>query len=221
MFQRQFCPSPPLVTPLRNLAANAARIVRADQRERMRRLKLVGVATAVVVLVGWAAGVSAQTTDAPTPPPLPPAVQNDAPTEPSATLPPQAAPNPVPSTAAAAGNFPALPLGHEGVREVQSQLIALGFEPGGADGEVGPATLAAARQYNENRGGSGPVPIDGALLTRLQQDTGTRLTPEQVAARTQPRTRSMAPARAPAASNPIVGAMQRFDSSVRGLFNGR
>lgn len=39
-----------------------------------------------------------------------------------------------------------LPLGHDDVREVQNQLIALGFEPGSADGQVGPATTSAAKQ---------------------------------------------------------------------------
>jgi hypothetical protein len=135
-------------------------------------LKLIAGASAAV-LIGWAAGVGAQTPSEPTPPPLPPATQ--APASP----PDNAAPAPA-----------------------QQQT------------EVGPATIAAAQQYNENRGGSGPVPIDGALLARLQQDTGPRLTPEQVAARSQPRYQPRAP------SNPLVGAMQQFESNLRGLFNG-
>ena len=88
------------------------------------------LATALLIL--WSASASAQTD--PTPPPQ--AVQSEAP------------------ASAPASNFPALPLGHDGIRDVQSQLTALGFDPGPADGEAGPATLAATQQYNENRGGS-------------------------------------------------------------------
>ncbi len=159
-----------------------------------------GATMTTVALIGWAAAVGAQTTGDPAPP------QQQTDTQ-------QQQPAPANNSG---GNFPALPLGHDGVREVQSQLIALGFDPGPADGEAGPATHAAAQQYNENRGGSGPVPIDGALLARLQQDTGPRLTPEQVAARSQPRYQ----APAPGYSNPLVGAMQQLESNLRAMFGG-
>jgi hypothetical protein len=175
-----------------------------------------GFATALALLIGGAAGVGAQTTGDPIPPPLPPAVQSEAAPAPQqqSDTPQQQAAAPA-SNAPANNNFPALPLGHDGVREVQSQLIALGFEPGPADGEPGPATVAAAQQYNENRGGSGPVPIDGALLARLQQDTAPRLAPEQVAARAQPRYQAQAPA-----ANPFANMMQQFESNLRALFGG-
>jgi peptidoglycan hydrolase-like protein with peptidoglycan-binding domain len=166
-------------------------------------LKLVAGATAAAVLIGWVAGVCAQTTGEPIPPPLPPPVQQAAPQQAGA-----------PATNSTS-NFPALPLGQDGVREVQSQLIALGFDPGPVDGETGPATVAAAQQYNENRGGSGPVPVDGVLLTRLQQDTGPRLPPEEVAARSQPRYQAQAPA-----ANPLAGVMQQFEQNLHTLFNG-
>lgn len=209
---------PLLAAPLANLADNVARTVRADPGERMRRMKVIAGTMAVAVLIGWAAGVSAQTASEPTPPPLPPLPQAPASQSDNAAPAPQQAAAPAPANNVpsdnAGINFPPLPLGHDGVREAQSQLIALGFDPGAADGETGPATIAAAQQYNENRGGSGPVPIDGALLARLQQDTGPRLAPEQVAARAQPRYQPRAP------SNPLVGAMQQFESNLRGLFNG-
>ena len=38
-----------------------------------------------------------------------------------------------------------VPLGPENAREVQNQLIALGFDPGAADGQIGPATMSARR----------------------------------------------------------------------------
>src|SRR5471030_1317308 len=91
-------------------------------------------------------------------------------------------------------SLPPLPLGQNDVREVQNQLIALGFDPGPADGQAGPATVAATQQYDQNRGGSGRVSIDGALLARLKADTGPRLSYEQVAARSQAQTSAAAPA---------------------------
>jgi hypothetical protein len=168
---------------------------------------LASLATIAVLLTGLATGVSAQTASEPGVPPLPSANSQQQPTD----TPQQQVSAPANTT----GNVPALPLGHDGIREVQSQLIALGFEPGAADGEAGPETVAAAQQYNENRGGSGPVPIDGALLARLQQDTAPRLTPEQVAERTQPHYQAQAPA-----ANPLANMMQQFQSSLRTLFNG-
>jgi peptidoglycan hydrolase-like protein with peptidoglycan-binding domain len=177
---------------------------------------------AAIVLIGWAAGVSAQTSGEPMQlPPLPPARQDSASTD-AQPAPQQAIPQQQPQQAAAApdngstSTLPPLPLDHDGVREVQSQLIALGFDPGPADGETGPATMSAVQQYNESRGGTGPVPVDGRLLARLQQDTGPRLTPEQVAARSQPRYQ----AQAPSAPDPLAGMMQQFQSNLRALLNG-
>jgi hypothetical protein len=126
-------------------------------------MKLIAGILAAVALIGWTTGAGAQTE--PTPPPLPPA-QGEAQPAPQQVdtqqqPPPQQAAAPTPTNNSGI-NFPPLPLGHGGVQEAQDQLIALGFDPGGADGEAGPATIAAAQQYNENRGGSGPVPVDAA-----------------------------------------------------------
>ena len=111
----------------------------------IKPMKLLAGTAVAALLIGWAAGVGAQTTDP--------------------SLPPQQASLPASNSTA---NPPSLPLGHDDVREVQNQLIALGFDPGPADGQVGPATIAAAQQYDQNRGGSGEVPIDAALLARLK-----------------------------------------------------
>jgi hypothetical protein len=173
-----------------------------------------------VVLIAWITGASAQTASEPMKlPPLPPATQdstaNDAQADQTAqqqqTTPGQQQATAAPDNGATNG-LPPLPLDHDGIREVQSQLIALGFDPGPADGETGPATMSAVQQYNESRGGNGPVPADGRLLARLQQDTGPRLTPEQVAARSQPR--YAAPA------DPVAGMVQQFQSNLRALLNG-
>ncbi|HTR87427.1 MAG TPA: peptidoglycan-binding domain-containing protein [Reyranella sp.] len=143
-------------------------------------------------LIGFAASATAQTTGEEIPP-----------------LPGQAAAAPA---SGPASTLPPLPLGHDGIVEVQHQLIALGFNPGPADGEVGPGTMEAVQRYNESRGGIGRVPVDSRLLARLQQDTGPRLTARQVAARAQPR--SSAPA------NPLAGMMQQFEHNLRRMFNG-
>ena len=169
---------------------------------------------AATMLIGWAAAAGAQTTSEPIKlPPLPPATQDSASQQPTAADQPSPTPQAtaVPASSSASP-LPPLPLDHDGIREVQSQLIALGFDPGAADGETGPATMAAVQKYNESRGGNGPVPVDGRLLTRLQQDTGPRLTPEQVAARARPH--YAAPA------NPVAGVVQQFESNVRTLLNG-
>ena len=95
------------------------------------------------------------------------------------------------------------------MREVQNQLIALGFDPGPADGQAGPATIAAAQQYDQSRGGSGQASIDGALLARLKADTGPRLTYEQVAARSQARQQAQTSASA-SASNQFGNIVQQI-----------
>ena len=173
---------------------------------------IVGVATAAL-LIGWAAGVGAQGSN-PAVPSLPPVMEGD-------TVPKNA---PL-STQAPAGqqppaglmgsnpNLPPLPLSHADVREAQNQLIALGFDPGPADGEAGAGTVAAAQQYDRSRGGSGQVSIDSALLARLKADTAPRLTYDQVAARSQAHSQSRAPgssgnqARAPTSGGSQFGGV--------------
>ncbi len=104
-------------------------------------MKLFAGTAVAALLIGWAAGVGAA--------------------DPS--LSPQQSSLPASGTTA---NLPPLPLGNDDVLEVQNQLIALGFDPGPADGQAGPATIAAAQQFDQSRGGSGHVSIDGALLAR-------------------------------------------------------
>ncbi len=87
-------------------------------------------------------------------------------------------------------SLPPLPLGQNDVREVQNQLIALGYNPGPADGQIGPATTTAAAQYDHAHGGTGQVPVDGALLARLKADTGPRLSYEQVQERSHQQTQT-------------------------------
>ncbi|MBS0547476.1 MAG: peptidoglycan-binding protein [Proteobacteria bacterium] len=106
-----------------------------------------------------------------------------------------------------AANAPGLPLGHDDVRETQNQLIALGFNPGPADGEIGAATNAAAQQYDQSRGGSGQVAVDSALLARLKADKGPRLTYEQVAERSRQQAQPAVQASAPASGANQIGSI--------------
>src|SRR5436190_19082143 len=172
-------------------------------------LKLFAGTAVAALLIGGAAGVGAQTPTT-TEPPL----------QQQASLPASG------TTSNTTANLPPLALGHDDVREVQNQLIALGFDPGPADGQVGPATIGAAQQYDQSRGGSGQVSIDGALLARLKQDTAPRLTYEQVAARSQARQQS---ASAPASNQfgnvvqqivPLIGAAIANSNSNNGYGPG-
>ena len=170
---------------------------------------LAGTAVAAL-LIGWSPVGGAQAAD------------------PDPSLPLQQAS--LPATDAAVDS-PSLPLGHDDTLEVQNQLIALGFDPGPADGRVGPATIAAAQQYDKSRGGSGSVSIDSALLARLKQDTGPRLTYDQVAARSNARREAQGPASAPAPASsqvgnvvqqiaPLLGAMIRNSNNNSGYGPG-
>ena len=135
----------------------------------------------------------------------------------------------------------AVPLSHADVREAQNQLIALGFDPGAADGEAGPATISAAQQYDQSRGGSGRVSVDSALLARLKADPAQRLTYDQVAARSQARSHTQSQARASSGGGggggggspfggvggivqqlaPLIGAaVQRSNANNNGYGNG-
>src|SRR5260370_41315711 len=149
---------------------------------------IAGIAPAAL-LVGWAAGVGAQSTNQPAPP-LPPTAQGD----PAQNSAPPSAPAPAAPQQQANTNLPPLPPGHDDVREVQNQLIALGFDPGAADGQAGPATAAAAHQYDQSRGGGGQVAIDRALRARLKADTAPRLTNDPGATRSPSSPQAQAPA---------------------------
>lgn len=56
------------------------------------------------------------------------------------------------------------------VREVQGKLRAIGFDPGPVDGNAGPRTTNAAKQYQRARGLDETGTIDRDLLSRLRQE---------------------------------------------------
>jgi peptidoglycan hydrolase-like protein with peptidoglycan-binding domain len=65
----------------------------------------------------------------------------------------------------AAGPIVALP--RERVRQMQERLAAAGFDPGPADGTVGPQTRAALRAFQEERGLAPTGEPNGATLIEL------------------------------------------------------
>ena len=166
-------------------------------RHPIAGIAVAGIAAAAL-LAGWAAGVGAQT-----------------PTPAAPAAPPVAAPG-QPGTV----NYPPLPLGHDDIREVQNQLIALGFDPGTADGQAGPATQAAAQQYDQSRGGNGQVAIDSALLARLKADPAPRLSYEQVAAHSHASSQqAQAQASPSSGANQIGGIIQQLAPLIGAAIN--
>ena len=134
---------------------------------------IAGIATAAL-LVGWASGVGAQTaSERMQLPPLPPAKQDNASNNAQPTpqqvdtqqQPQQAAPD-----NGSTNSLPPLPLGRDGIREVQNQLIALGFDPGAADGQAGPVTVATAQQVAVAFRGTKRRPIPSSALIQEATD---------------------------------------------------
>ncbi len=94
-------------------------------RARTKPMKLLAGAAIAALLIGGVVGAAAQAAD--------PSVGPQ-----EASLPANGTPE----------SSSSIPLGQANAREVQNQLIALGFDPGPADGQIGPATIAAAQQYD-------------------------------------------------------------------------
>ena len=113
--------------------------------------------------------VQTGTTAAPAPSAPPPAAAAPAVPDPSAAAaapPPAAAARAAPDPSAAAAQMPTAE-----VREAQGRLRAMGFNPGPADGIVGPLTENAAKQYQRARGLEVTGSVDRNLLAQLRQET--------------------------------------------------
>lgn len=92
----------------------------------------------------------------------------EAPEVPAAPPPAAAAPD----ASAAAAQMPTAE-----VRELQSRLRAMGFNPGPVDGVVGPLTENAAQQYQRARGLEVTGAVDSNLLAQLRQEPPPPLQP--------------------------------------------
>jgi len=60
------------------------------------------------------------------------------------------------------------------VREIQTKLQGLGFDPGPIDGVAGPKTQEAALRYRQSRGEADTSAIDRRFLDALRRDPAPR-----------------------------------------------
>lgn len=72
---------------------------------------------------------------------------------------------------------PSRPLTLDEIKEVQGLLKALGFDPGGVDGIVGPMTIAAVKKYEPTRGWPASGDVDVRLLYSLRASKSTPAAP--------------------------------------------
>lgn len=94
------------------------------------------------------------------------------------------------------------PLAMEEVKEAQKLLKELGFDPGGADGIVGPYTIAAVKRYEPSRGWPASGEVDIRLLESLR---ASKASPSSPTAKHPVTAAAPAPAAPPAsASKPIT-----------------
>jgi sulfatase modifying factor 1 len=83
--------------------------------------------------------------------------------------PPQAATPPAPSDPAADAER-ALALSPDAIRNIQIWLLALGHDPGSADGVIGPATRRALRSWQRSKGIAETGYLNPSSLAALRQD---------------------------------------------------
>ena len=134
--------------------------------------KLAGAAAALygAYLIGGSNSEPAYGTAALEPPAREVAAMAPAPppTEPVTVL--ALAPSIAPSPVAVAPSTVGRRLSIEEVREVQTKLQALGYDPGLVDGLRGPQTASAVRRYEVATGREPTGAIDQRLLERLRQE---------------------------------------------------
>jgi hypothetical protein len=110
----------------------------------------------------------------------PPKTSPAAPVEPKEVDPKEVDPKAVEAKAVAPapdGNTPGKNiLDRSEVLALQTQLKALGLNPGPLDGVAGPQTAAAVRRYEESRGRRPTGFVDRDLLMRLQQEQPSKTT---------------------------------------------
>jgi hypothetical protein len=132
-----------------------------------------------------ASAAAAPVSPAPEPaaPRLPPSSPEQTRPSPTASLPvtPAASPAPPatvpapPETASRSIPSPAPALRVDEVREVQTRLLGLGFNPGPIDGAAGRMTTAAAMRYQQERSLEQTGTVDGSLLEQLRQDPNPQI----------------------------------------------
>jgi hypothetical protein len=200
--------------PVAEAAARRATVL-AQIRAEDQRLKLVlGIAGAAVAAVCLAAAIvfiaapfgpratapaveakvqppavepppppvqAAAVTPSPEPSPPPPVQMAVAEPAPTAAPPPDTAPSPPPAPSPA-------PLARDDIKEIQTRLLAFGFNAGPADGNAGRMTEGAIMHYQQKRGLLQTGKPDRALLDQLRQDPA----PTMVASQPPPKSQSRA-----------------------------
>jgi peptidoglycan hydrolase-like protein with peptidoglycan-binding domain len=92
------------------------------------------------------------------------------------------------------------------VRDAQSRLRGLGFNPGPIDGAAGPQTAAAVKQYQQARGLEATGTLDKELLARLQKEQ-----PQHHAQTAPPPRRTYAPPpRRQQQQDPLLESIERL-----------
>ena len=76
-------------------------------------------------------------------------------------------------------------------RQIQRGLRAAGFDPGGADGQFGPRTRAAIRNWQSARGALGTGYLDGPAATALQSAAAARFQAAEAATAASPQSPSV------------------------------
>jgi peptidoglycan hydrolase-like protein with peptidoglycan-binding domain len=109
------------------------------------------------------------------------------------------------------------PLAREEVKEVQSRLRSLGFNPGPVDGDAGAMTAAAVTNYQQSRGQAQTGLIDRDLLAQLRQDPAPQPAPRIARADPPPRAAQSVPPRRSDPFEPVRSAGDRVGRWLQSL----
>jgi len=231
--------------PVAEAAARRA-AVQAQIRAEDQRLKLIlGVAGAAVAAVCLAAAIvffagpfdpraaapvvaaraqpptatpAAEPSPSPAPASPPPVqIAAVAPAPPAAAAAPAPVADPPPVSVPPASTPPAAPLAREDIKEIQTRLLAFGFNAGPADGNAGRMTEGAIMNYQQKRGLPQTGKPDRALLDQLRDDPAPKVAAQQPPpqqssqqpSRTQPQ--NAPPPSAPPSRAANTGTQRRTD----------
>jgi hypothetical protein len=133
-----------------------------------------------------------------------------------APAPPAAAPAPAPvadpppvsvpaASTPSAAPPPAAPLAREDIKEIQTRLLAFGFNAGPADGNAGRMTEGAIMNYQQKRGLPQTGKPDRALLDQLRDDPAPKVAAQQ------PSTKAPPPGAPPPSRAANTGTQRRTD----------
>ena len=120
-------------------------------------------------LIGWSSAEPAQRAIEPPAPSREIALMAPTPPTPAVTVVAPAIDRPEPLTLPPPPPGPRR-LSNDELREVQTRLQALGYDPGPVDGMHGPQTVSAVKRYELADGGEPTGNIDLRLLERLRRD---------------------------------------------------